>query len=92
MKRYDTASIARTLKWVGTLLGVAFLVAGAMALFLKTEDPTAKEGVMRFAELGLLGLSMVVVAAGFEAILGTLGRIEEKTSDESEDDDTDILA
>ncbi len=92
MKDENSASSAKTLKWVGIVLGVAFLVAGVMSLMLKTDDAATKESAIRFAELGLLGLSMVVVALGLEAILNALARIEEKSSGDSEDDDTDILA
>ena len=93
MKDVNPSNVAKTVKWVGVLLGLAFLVLGAMSLLLKTEDPTVKESVIRFAELGLLGLALVVVSLGMESILICLGRVEAKTSDKSEDDDgTDILA
>ena len=93
MKDVNPSSSAKTIKWVGVLLGLAFLVLGAMSLLLKTEDPTVKESVIRFAELGLLGLGVVVLSLGMESILSALSRIEEKSSDESEDDGgTDILA
>ncbi len=93
MKDDKTTSTAKTIKWVGAILGVAMLAAGVMSLMLKTEDSQSKESILRFAELGLLGLGMVVLSVGMEAMLNSLARIEEKTSEESEDDDgTDILA
>lgn len=92
MKSDKTTSSAKTLKWVGVALGGSFILAGVVSLMLQTEDPNVKDSAIRFAELGLIGLSMVVIGLGFESVLGTLARIEEKSSDESEDDDTDILA
>ncbi len=92
MKNDKTTSAAKTMKWVGLAIGGCFLLAGVVSLMLQTEDPTVKDSAIRFAELGLIGLSMVIIGLGFESVLSALARIEEKTSDESEDDDTDILA
>ena len=94
MKDVDISNASKTVKWVGIILGIAFLVLGAMSLLLKTEDAATKESVIRFAELGLLGLALIVVSTGIEAILSSLSRIEEKTSGDPEDeeDGTDILA
>ena len=89
----DVNSInAKSIKWAGAILGIAFLLLGAMSFFLKVEDEEVKESVIRFATLGLLGLLAIVLAAGMEATLYALSRIEERTSDKSEDDETDILA
>lgn len=94
MKDVNSNNASKTLKWVGIVLGIAFLVLGAMSLLLKTEDAAAKDSIIRFASLGLTGLSLIVVMTGVEAILSSLSRIEEKTSGEPEDEDdgTDILA
>ncbi len=93
MKDDKPSANAKTIKWVGVLLGVAFLIAAIMSLIIKTEDASAKEAAFRFAELGLLGLAITVISISMEAILNSLSRIEEKTSGEPEDDDDiDIMA
>ena len=93
MKDDKTLSSAKTLRYAGILLGIAFLVLGAMSLLLKTEDEASKESAIRFAELGLLGLTVMIMGLGLEGALKSLAYIETKSSNEFEDDDGgDILA
>ena len=92
MKDNKTASTAKGLRYVGILVGIAFLVLGVMSLVLKTEDQANKESIIRFAECGLLGLGIIVVGLGFDAVLNALANLEEKSSKDSEDDGTDFLA
>ena len=93
MKDDNASSSAKGLRYAGILVGIAFLILGAMSLMLKTEDEASKENAIRFAELGLLGLAMMVIGLGFDKVLSSLAKVEEKTSKEFEDDEgTDILA
>jgi len=83
-----TKSMAKTMKYVPIALGVACLILGVAALFLKMELET-KVSVFIFALFGVIGLFGMVLGAGLSALFEA--REERKTSS-LDDDDVDILA
>ena len=90
MNKEKLLSMAKTMKWAPIFIGVVAIVIGIFSLFVKTEDPEIKRGVVLFAILGVLGLLTMVFGLAISSLFEALA--EAKTPEEKEDDDLDILA
>lgn len=68
-------SMAKTVKWVPTLVGVLAIILGAIGLFLKTEDQTVKISVLLFAALGILGLTLIIMGMSLSGLYDALAEL-----------------
>ena len=90
MDQNKLSSMAKAMKWIPGLLGAVSLLLAAVALFVKMEDESAKQGILSFASLGLTGIAMIVFGVGNSTLLEA---VKDLRADKSETiDDIDIMA
>ena len=90
MNKEKLQSMAKTMKWVPMLIGILALFIGGVSLFVKTEDPEVKRGIMLFALLGIVGLTCMVFGIAMSHVFDALAELP--SQEEKEDDDLDIMA
>lgn len=87
-KTTNPSSMAKIMKWIPIILGLVSFLLGVVALLVKMENEEAKYQMLLFAAFGLFGLLLMVLGMGFSSVFETLGRLEEKSScDEDEEED-----
>jgi len=78
-------SLAKGMKWVPFVFGLAFLVAAVLAIWLKTNDPEEKWSLLAFLSFGLIAMTVMTTGYSIYAIMWKLAKGKEE--DVSEDDD-----
>ena len=90
MDKEKLSSMAKAMKWIPVILGVAALLIAVASMFIKTPEESQKVTILLFALLGFMGIAIIVFGMGCSAILDAVASSQKEKADDA--DDIDIMA